>query len=271
MPPRGRPVLRRCRPCCASSARVPPTSDAAGAAADLALQRRRRRAPGPTAGRTACDRRCSHASPASGVGSGERLGGRHRPEQRDQAEPVGDRLVQHGDVAEADQHPRAGRPHRGPVEQVDDPRRPRAAAGADDRPGGRVAPGAAAGRRPAARRCRPGAGARSSACRPTTTSRPQDRRVGDPAVQPLGHQRAAGRHHGHPVARRQPPRPVQRLQRAPAAARSRGGRRRRDVDRDLAAEPGAGLQSRGRRRSRSCPGRTSWAAGRRAAGPSPRR
>ena len=60
------------------------------------------------------------------------------------------------------------------------PGRPRPAAGAEDRgaPPGRTR--RAGGPRPAARPCRRGAAARSSACAPTTTSRPQDSRVATP-------------------------------------------------------------------------------------------
>ncbi|MGX1153596.1 hypothetical protein RKD39_001174 [Streptomyces albogriseolus] len=66
----------------------------------------------------------------------------HRPVQRDQAEPHRERLVQRGDVAEPDEHLGPRRPHRLPVEGVGHALCAVAAARADDRVDGRVAPGA---------------------------------------------------------------------------------------------------------------------------------
>ena len=82
---------------------------------------------------------------------------------------------------------------------------------------------------------------RSSACRPTTTSRPQDRRVATPRSSRSGTRvplvaTTATRSPG--ASRRGRSSGSQRL----SAARSRGGRWRRDVHLDLATEPGARLQ-----------------------------
>lgn len=62
--------------------------------------------------------------------------------QRDQAEADGERLVQGGAVAEAEEHLRPGGPHRVPVEEVDHALGAVAAARADHRVDARVAPGA---------------------------------------------------------------------------------------------------------------------------------
>ena len=234
----------------ASSASVPPTSTPRGPAAAP-----RSAAPPSASTRTLCGSNSVARSVSADAGSASAPDSAPAnatvaaigPNRVARPEPVGDRLVQHGHVAEADQHPGAGRPHRRPVEQVDDPRRPGPAAGADHRPGRRVAPGAlqvAGALLVGARQVPPPL----PHVRADDDLQPPGLEHRDAALQPLRHQGAARGHDRDPVAAGQPPGAVQRL--AAVSVMRRAAR-------PAGAAPGRSARAGGPTPSR----RTAWGRG----------